>query len=60
MSKDTFVAYIDFMKCFDLIDRNMLFYKLTEYGIDGKLYRTLKMMYTNTMSAVNINRLVLH
>ncbi len=55
MSKDTFVAYIDFMKCFDLIDRNLLFYKLTEYGIDGKLYRTLKMMYTNTMSAVNIN-----
>ncbi len=36
MSKDTFVAYIDFMKCFDLIDRNLLFYKLTEYGIDGK------------------------
>ena len=54
-SKDTFVAYIDFTKCFDLIDRKMLFYKLTEYGIDGKMYQTLKKMYSNTMSCVNFN-----
>ncbi len=54
-SKDTYVAYIDFTKCFDLIDRNILFYKLTEYGIDGKMYYTLKKMYSNTMSCVNFN-----
>ncbi len=53
--KDTFVAFIDFTKCFDLIDRDVLFYKLTEYGIDGKMYYTLKKMYTNTMSCVNFN-----
>ena len=44
-SLDTFVSYIDFYKCFDIIDRNMLFFKLTEYGIDGKMYKTLKCMY---------------
>ncbi len=54
-SKDTFVAFVDFTKCFDLIDRDILFYKLTEYGIDGKMYQTLKRMYSNTMSCVNIN-----
>ena len=54
-SLDTFVAYIDFFKCFDIIDRNLLFFKLTEYGVDGKMYNTLKMMYTNTYSCVNVN-----
>ncbi len=52
---DTFVAFIDFSKCFDLIDRDMLYFKLIENGIDGKMYFTLKKMYSNTMSCVNIN-----
>ncbi len=54
-SNDTFVAFIDFSKCFDLIDRDMLYFKLIETGIDGKMYFTLKKMYSNTMSCVNIN-----
>ncbi len=54
-SKDTFTAFIDYTKCFDLIDRNMLYYKLVQYGVDGKMYRTLKKMYSNTMSCVNLN-----
>ncbi len=54
-SLDTFVSYIDFYKCFDMIDRNLLFFKFTEYGIDGKMYQCLKRMYSNTSSCVNIN-----
>ena len=54
-SKDTYVAFIDFTKCFDLIDRDMLYFKLVENGIDGKMYFTLKKMYSNTMSCININ-----
>ncbi len=54
-SLDTFVAYIDFYKCFDIIDRNLLFLKLTQYGVDGKMYDALKSMYSNTYSRVNIN-----
>ena len=57
-SLDTFVAYVDFFKCFDMIDRNLLFFKLTEYGVDGKLYRTIKNMYTNTSSCVNVNNVL--
>ena len=55
MSQDTYVAFIDFSKCFDLIDRDMLYFKLIETGIDGRMYFTLKCMYSNTMSCVNIN-----
>ncbi len=55
MSKDTYVAFVDFSKCFDLIDRDMLYFKLIETGVDGKMYFTLKSMYSNTMSCVNIN-----
>ncbi len=54
-SLDTYVSFIDFFKCFDVINRDLLFFKLTEYGVDGKMYNTLKMMYTNTYSCVNIN-----
>ncbi len=54
-SRDTFVAYVDFYKCFYIIDRNLLFFKLIEIGIYGKLYDTLKYMYTNTYSCININ-----
>ncbi len=54
-SLDTFVGFIDFFKCFDIINRDLLFFKLTEYGVDGKMYSTLKMMYTNTYSCVNVN-----
>ncbi len=55
MSCDTYAAFIDFSKCFDLIDRDMLYFKLIETGIDGKMYFTLKSMYSNTRSCVNIN-----
>ncbi len=53
-SKDTFTAFVDYTKCFDLIDRNVLYFKLIQYGIDGKMYRTLKRMYSNTMSCANL------
>ena len=55
MLQDTYVAFIDFSKCFDLIDTYILYFKLIETGIDGKMYFTLKSMYSNTMSCVSIN-----
>ena len=35
--QSTFIAYIDFEKAFDWVDRNMLFYKRFNYNVDGKL-----------------------
>ena len=33
MGLDTFLAFIDFQKAFDSVDRNLLFYKLSKIGI---------------------------
>ena len=41
----TFTTFIDFKKAFDLIDREALFYKLLQNGIDGKMYWSVKSMY---------------
>ena len=53
--KNTFVTFIDFSKAFDCINREMLLYKLIQYGIDGRMYFILKALYTNTESCVRVN-----
>ena len=40
---DTFVAFIDFEKAFDKIDRQLLLYKLYEPGIKGTCIELLKL-----------------
>ena len=42
-----FARFIDFRKAYDLIDRNSLWFKLIKSGIDGKLLRVLRSMYSN-------------
>ena len=42
----TFTRFIDFKKAFDLIDREALFYKLLQNGIDGKMYWSVKSIYS--------------
>ena len=54
-NKDTFIAYIDFAKAFDTVGRPLLYYRLTELGIDGKLFRAFKIMYTKTRSTIRLN-----
>ena len=53
----TFTTFIDFKKAFDLIDREALFYKLLQNGIDGKMYWSVKSMYSDTISNVKVNKL---
>ena len=36
-----------FCKAFDTIPRDLLFTKLLRYGVSGKFFNTLKMLYTN-------------
>ena len=52
--KDTYTAFIDFRKAFDCVNRDLLFYKIWEIGIDGKLYFALKSLYTATEASVRI------
>ena len=54
---DTFCAFIDMEKAFDFLDRNLLLYRLLLYKIDGKMYRSIKALYQNTLSCVKLNNM---
>ncbi len=43
-------------KAFDWVDRDMLFYKLLEYNLDGKIYSSIKALYNHPLSKVKVNR----
>ena len=53
--KDTFVAFIDFTKAFDSVDRNLLLYKLLDYNINGNIYFAIKKLYSETQNCVRVN-----
>ena len=55
LGKDTFLAFIDFKKAFDLVDRNMLLYKLAVVGIRGQMYTAIASLYNNPQSRVVLN-----
>ena len=46
-------AFIDVEKTFDRIDRNLLFYKLLRYNINGKMYCSDKLLY-HTVNCVRL------
>jgi len=50
-----YVAYVDFRRAFDSINRNMMFYKLLQRNYDGKIIRILYDMYQKTKSKVCVN-----
>ena len=43
-----YVAFIDFRKFFDSLNRQYLMYKLIQHGITGKFYYLIKTMYQDT------------
>ena len=52
---EVYVAFVDFRKAFDLVHRDMLLYRLLEYGIDGKIYFAIKNIYEKASCAVKVN-----
>ena len=54
MNKDIYVAFIDFSKFFDKINRDMMLYKLMKYGINGPVYDMIKSVYCSTGYQVQI------
>ena len=55
MEKDTFLTFRDFKKAFDLVDRNMLLYKLAITEIGGRMYTAISSLYINPQSRVVSN-----
>ena len=54
MNKDVYIAFIDFSKCFDKINRDMMMYKLLKYDISGPIYKIIKSVYCKTGYQVQI------
>ena len=48
MKQNLFVIYVDFSRAFDLMDRNILFYKLITSGTNGRVLNTLRDLYSKT------------
>ena len=57
MRVSTFTAFIDFKKAYDTVDRNLLWDKLCKIGINGKMFKAVKSLYTTVSSCVRINGL---
>ena len=49
-----FVAFIDFRKAYDKINRNLLMLKLQRRGIKGLFYRNLKAMYNDISYLIKV------
>ena len=47
LNSQTFCAFIDFKKAFDLVDRDALLYKLRKIGVKGHFYHAVKALYEN-------------
>ena len=45
LNRKLYAAFIDFQKCFDTINRNLLWPILLKNGIRGKMFRCIKSMY---------------
>ena len=52
LNRKLYVAFIDFEKAFDSINRSLLWPILLKYGIHGKLFRCVKSMYASVKSRV--------
>jgi hypothetical protein len=52
LNRKLYVAFIDFEKAFDSINRNLLWPILDKNGIKGKLFRCIKSMYSNVKARV--------
>jgi hypothetical protein len=52
LNRKLYAAFIDFEKCFDSIERNLLWPILLKHGIKGKLFRCIKCMYSSVKARV--------
>ena len=55
LRKSTYCAFIDFKKAYDTINRGILWKRLSDIGIGGKIVNAIKSLYSNVMSCVRVN-----
>ena len=49
------MAFIDFSKASDRIDRALLWHKLEQFGISGDFLKTLQALYADVKCSVRVN-----
>ena len=49
-----FTAYIDFKKAYDTVDRELLFERLKQIGMNGLFLQNIKAMYENTKYSIKL------
>ena len=52
--KNLYVAFIDFQKAYDTINRNLLFLKLQQWNINGLFYKNIKSLYDSVNYSVKV------
>lgn len=55
--ESVFASFIDLEKAFDWIHRDLLLYRLLQYNIDGKIYKSIKSLYEHNESCIRLNNL---
>ena len=58
MKKPLYIAFVDFWRAFDIVNRSIMFYKLINKKIDGKLIRLLHNVYETTKGRICLNGVV--
>ena len=53
--KKLFVAFIDFKKAYDKINRNLLFLKLQRLGVKGLLYKNIRAIYEEISYLIKVS-----
>jgi hypothetical protein len=53
--QSTYAAFIDFKKAYDSVDRDMLWTKLEDCGVSGKMLKAVKSLYKSVSACVRIN-----
>ena len=54
LNKKVYLAFVDFSKFFDKINRHIMYYKLLKYGITGNIYSIIKSVYANTTYSIKV------
>ena len=54
-NRKLYVAFIDFKKCFDTINRNILWPILLKNGFKGKLFDCIRSMYEHVKARIRIS-----
>ena len=54
LEQDTFLTFIDFSKAFDYVQKEYLLHKLLNYNINGNIYNSIKAIYNDPVSCVQL------